>query len=204
MSTLLAAVPAGGTQGASIRTVVITVAFSLLVTACSSGSSAEPSIASLASLASPAPSASSASGGSSIADSQQALLDYAQCMREQGIDLPDPQFGSDGRPVYGSLFAGVDTTSSEYTAAQATCSQFLAGVSFISDPAQKTAQQARVLAFAQCMRANGIDIPDPQPNGAGGPGSGGLFGTSDVDVNTAAYQAAYQACVPALSATAAP
>lgn len=179
------------------RTLAVAVALTVGLAACSSGSSAGPSIASLAS---PAANASASTGGSSIASSQQALLDYAQCMREQGVDMPDPRFGADGRPVFGSLFAGLDTSSPEYQAAYQSCSQYLQGVSFVSDPAQRAEQQARLLAFTQCMRADGIDIPDPQPNPAAGPG-GGLFGGSDVDVTSPEYQAAYQACAPLLSGT---
>jgi len=194
---------AGVRRNVTARTLAITLALTVGLAACSGGSSTQPSIASLASTA---PSAPASSDSSSIADSQQALLDWAQCMREQGFDVKDPQFGSDGLPIFGSLFAGVDTGSAEFTAAQDTCSHFRQGVSFITDPAQKTEMAARQLAFAQCMRAHGIDIPDPDPN-ATGPGSRGLFGGTNVDVNSPAYQAAYQACQSTLttpSATAAP
>ncbi len=45
--------------------------------------------AQVATLGSPAPDTSSAPS-SPAPDGQQALLDWAACMREQGIDMPDP------------------------------------------------------------------------------------------------------------------
>jgi hypothetical protein len=41
-------------------------------------------------------------------DLEDRLLAYAQCMRGQGFDLPDPDFsGSSGRMGLGSIFPGV-------------------------------------------------------------------------------------------------
>jgi hypothetical protein len=39
---------------------------------------------------------SKASGEDAQAKAEDAALDYAKCMREHGVDVPDPQFGEDG------------------------------------------------------------------------------------------------------------
>ena len=36
-------------------------------------------------------------GGSARKDPQQAALDFAKCMREHGVDMPDPEVDSKGR-----------------------------------------------------------------------------------------------------------
>ena len=50
--------------------------------------------------------------------------------------------------------------------------------------------QAR-LAFAKCMRAHGVNIPDPSPNG--GPAGGGGFGLRNLR-SSPNFQSAMQAC----------
>ena len=57
--------------------------------------------------------------------------------------------------------------------------------------------QAQALAFAQCMRDHGVDMPDPQFGG--GPGGGGMTiaiggPDSDIDPGSAEFQAAQEAC----------
>ena len=43
---------------------------------------------------------SSGSSKQSTASLRKQLLAYAQCMRDNGVDFPDPQFDSDGRPQF--------------------------------------------------------------------------------------------------------
>jgi hypothetical protein len=133
-------------------------------------------------------------------DFEQAMLDYAQCLRDNGIDAADPQFGADGRPQPGSegggrgLFgAGVDQDSPEFQAAQTACSGLLAGVQRNTDPEAEAERQAQLLEFAQCMRGEGVDFPDPQLGTGGGPGFGG-GGFQDLDFQAPAVQAALQVC----------
>ena len=65
----------------------------------------------IATLGSPPPdAAASAAPGTANADPQQAMLDYTECMREHGVDMPDPQFSEDGRAfvVSGRTSGGED------------------------------------------------------------------------------------------------
>jgi hypothetical protein len=59
-------------------------------------------------------------------------------------------------------------------------------------------QQAR-LALAQCLRAHGLNVPDPGAGGATGGGGGGIF-RSLQNVAPARLQAARQACASQFSA----
>jgi hypothetical protein len=51
---------------------------------------------------------------------QEALLEFAQCMREHGIDMPDPVFGEGGR-VTQRTPRGVNPESSKYKQAEEAC-----------------------------------------------------------------------------------
>ncbi|WP_165436328.1 hypothetical protein [Amycolatopsis suaedae] len=90
---------------------------------------------------------------------QQSLLGYASCMRENGIDLPDP---AEGDP--GSLYQGIDQTTPAFTAAHTKCAHLLQGL--VDERQQQNGgdqaqQHEEMLALAACLRERGIDVPDP-------------------------------------------
>ena len=100
-------------------------------------------------------------------DREEALLEFAQCMRDHGVDMPDPQISEDGNG--GILIeqqageGGIDPESEEFQAAQEECESILEdGMGAIElDPEQQAEMQERLLEFAECMRDHGIDMPDP-------------------------------------------
>jgi hypothetical protein len=137
-------------------------------------------------------------------DREEALLDYAQCMRDHGVDMPDPQISEDGSG--GILIeqregSGMDPESEEFQAAQKECESILEdGMGAIElDPEQQAEMQERLLEFAECMRDHGIDMPDPvfgedgrveiQANGPGGDAEPSQDPREDDD-----FQAAQEAC----------
>ena len=81
-------------------------------------------------------------------------------MREQGIDMPDPQM--DGGGISMSIPQGTD--KAKVDAANEKCKQFLpnGGQPMKADPEM----QEKMRQFAQCMRDNGLpDFPDPSEDG---------------------------------------
>jgi len=81
---------------------------------------------------------------------------FAQCMREQGVDMPDP--GPDGM-----VGLSVDKANQEkLTAASSKCREFLPNG---GEPAKMSAEDiAKRRDFAKCIRENGLpDFPDPDP-----------------------------------------
>ncbi|GAB3430390.1 hypothetical protein [Actinophytocola sediminis] len=94
-------------------------------------------------------------------ESQQLMLKYAQCMRDNGVELPDPVDGSAG-----SMYEGVDQASAAFQSADEVCSPILQGV--VDERKNEgggddAAQHEELLALAKCLRDNGIDVPDPVP-----------------------------------------
>jgi hypothetical protein len=116
---------------------------------------------------------------------QTALLSFAKCMRDNGVDFPDPTFGSNGRPIFnGNGSAGGGSSSGpaqvlniggvqlngddpKVKAAMSRCQPILQKARPQQTPEQQQAQQQAALKYAQCMRQNGINMPDPTfgPNG---------------------------------------
>jgi hypothetical protein len=128
-------------------------------------------------------------GGGRIDDSemQDAMLEYAQCMRDNGIDMPDPEFNGEGGISLGvGPDSGIDPESEEFQAAEEKCRPILdeARPDVQLSPEEQAEMQDELTAMAECMRARGHDMPDPQvaddggvmirseAGGAGGPGGG--------------------------------
>ena len=86
------------------------VAVALIATACGSGSNASAQVASLGSTTGTTPDTTSP------VDTQDALLKYAACMRQNGIDMADPTFDADGNPTGGGLGpgSGIDRQSTSF------------------------------------------------------------------------------------------
>lgn len=138
--------------------------------------------------------ASEASAAPSIppADGQEALLAWAGCMREQGVEMDDPRFGVDGALVGGlgkdGIGAKSDAEGETYQSASEACSELLLAFKAPPDAAQQAERTEQLMVWADCMREQGVDVPDP--------GADGSFADYDwkLDLKGDAYLAADQAC----------
>lgn len=132
----------------------------------------------------------SATGSASAPAGTGDPLNYAQCMRAHGITkFPDP--GADGTITI-QPGVGLDPNSEKMKAAAEACKSLVpAG----NPPGAKKAdpqEQQRYLAFAKCMREHGTTgYPDPT---ARTDGSLSLGLPKNIDINSAQFKAAQQAC----------
>jgi hypothetical protein len=136
-----------------ILLVVGVLALTLMVAACGGGGGKANGVASLS--GSKQPTATHAGGSH---DDRQAALNWARCMRQHGIDLPDPKFSRDN--ITQRLPTRAEQNSPKFKAAQQACRQYQPDGGQPTPPTAQERQQA--LAFAQCMRQHGINLPDPQ------------------------------------------
>jgi hypothetical protein len=103
---------------------------------------------------------------------EKAQLQFARCMRAHGVDMPDPKPG--GRGTFSIRARGSrDASRRTLDAAQRSCERYLRGVG----PGKITREdrvklQDAAVKTARCMRAHGIDMPDPEFGG--GPRGGGI------------------------------
>ena len=107
------------------------------------------------------------------AEFQDAMLEYAQCMRDHGIDMPDPEFDEDGGVTQimgeGTAGAGPDGPSEEFEAADEACKPILDDVmpDMELSPEEQAERQDQMVAVAECMRDKGHDMPDPEVSSDG-------------------------------------
>lgn len=123
---------------------------------------------------------------------EEGLLDFAQCMREEGVNFPDPTFDIDGNPQFDNLEI---ENEEEFENAFENCEDILRNAlpeQFDLDPEVEAALVDASLEFSQCMREQGIDFPDPKP------GEFGFFAfrDADIDFTSEAVQNAFEICQP--------
>lgn len=127
-------------------------------------------------------------------DAQQQALEYAECMRDHGIDMPDPQIDENGVMEIQIGGDAQDIDSDKMAEAQEACQDLLPEMEEPSEEEKAKIEDA-MLEFAECMREHGIDIPDPSENDGGMTISGGEKGIeSAVDFDDPDFQAAQEAC----------
>jgi hypothetical protein len=132
-----------------------------------------------------------AGSGDQQAKFREAGLKFARCMREHGVDMPDPKPGPGGRIELGGPGMGPQDKST-MDAAQKACQKFLESVrppELSKEQEQKFKDQA--LKFAQCMREHGIDMPDPHFEGGGRMTQRMNEG---IDPNSQLFRSASEAC----------
>jgi hypothetical protein len=105
---------------------------------------------------------------------EAAAIVYAECMREHGFDWPDPVSVDGSWDI--RTPEGIDPDSNEFQDAQIECDQVYQAAlpdEKVSpeDRALLEEEMDRMLAFAACMRDQGVDFPDPQfdDDGISGP-----------------------------------
>jgi hypothetical protein len=108
-------------------------------------------------------SAGSANGAASK-DPQEAALEFARCMREHGVDMPDPEVDSQGRMRITVRAGRGQADPTKLNEAQRACGHLMGGGGDGPGRLDPKAQDA-MLAFARCMREHGIDMPDPTGDG---------------------------------------
>jgi len=139
------------------------------------------------------------SGSPSSADAQdkreQAQLKFARCMRDHGVNVPDPKPGGDGGP--GNVRVGGPGKNAiapgVMQRADAACRKYLEAVAPKLSPAQQAELRDQALKFAQCMRSHGVDMPDPEV-GKGGVRIAIRGGPGKLNPNSPAFKDAQESC----------
>ncbi len=175
------------------RNVLIVLILTLAVVAgACSDDSVPPSVASLETEASTT--APAEIEAEPLVDSEAAMLAFTQCLRDQGIDVDDPTVDANGNVQLAPITIEVETSSddpeampdpSEFEALIGSCDEYLEGIVMNAAPVDTTEMEDSLLAYAACMRDNGVDMPDPDL-------SSGMIDLGDV--GAADFESADAAC----------
>ena len=129
------------------------------------------------------------------AEMRTALLDFARCMRQHGVDMPDPTFSDGGARIEQRSGPGKLTPEQQKSAEQA-CRKYQDKIKpkALTD-AQKEEFKKQALARSRCMREHGIDMPDPTFNADGG-AELKIKRESGIRPDDPEFRAAQRACRP--------
>lgn len=132
---------------------------------------------------------SDGSGSAGASSSDDPALQYARCMRDNGIeDFPDPQPSDDGGISIGDAVADQRDTE-EFVAAEEACQHFLDAApdpeATPLPPAERAELQDQWNAVAQCVRDQGHDFPTPEVD---------EWGRTEMDRQDAAVEQALEDC----------
>lgn len=116
---------------------------------------------------------------STPADTQEARLAFAQCMRDNGVDMDDPTFDADGN-VQGGGFgpdSGIDFSDEATQAALEACGDLIedigpGGGGPRGGDFDATGIQDAFNAFTECLRDEGLEVDDIEFGV--GPGGGAI------------------------------
>lgn len=136
------------------------------------------------------------SGSPARASAEDQALKFAQCMRENGIDLADPEVGADGGMVQRLGGPGSEgrIDPQRLEAAQKACRKYQPDIERDLSPEEQQEFRDRILEHTKCMREHGIDMPDPQFEGGGAVVVRGGPGARSVNPDSPAFRKADQAC----------
>ena len=122
---------------------------------------------------------SGSGGGAESASREEAVLEFAACMRAHGVDMPDPQPGDEAIEIG-------DPSDPATKKASRACNPKLEKVAQDVTPEVEEEFREGWLAFTECMRGEGIDLADPEFLG---PGKMRL-GIAGIDTTSPAFEAA--------------
>ena len=146
-------------MGARWRLAALTGLFAL-VTACGSTDPGNDGVASLSEGDTPT-SSENADEPDDPDEAVDQMRAYAKCMREHGVDMPDPEVSQDGGvgiAIEGGDKAAVDKADKE-------CKHLMPNGGEPPKPSPEDLDRMR--EQAQCLRDHGIDVADPTMDNPG-------------------------------------
>jgi hypothetical protein len=130
---------------------------------------------------------SGAGGGADSGDSDAGRVKLAQCLRDNGVDLPD-NIGNGGAPP-----ANLDREKIQELL-QNECADVAEGAFGDVSGGDQEAFRDAFAVYSQCMRDNGVDLPDIGSGGAGAD----LPDPGSIDRDAPSFKKAQSACADKL------
>ena len=128
-------------------------------------------------------------------DAETTVLAFAECLRDEGVNVGDPTLNADGSVDMQSMrSADFDPGDPGVQEALDTCGPMLDDIALTGQDVDQTELEDNLLAVAECLRDAGYDVDDPNLDGpiTGGPGA--IFGDS-FDVSDPENQVALDSCL---------
>ena len=123
----------------------------MVLSACSSETNEVPSLA-----ITPIP-----SNTSSEQDDEALVMAFAECLRDEGITVTDPNVDADGNIQLPEQVEGASATKEEFNSAYEICGGIIENITFSKKEVDRSAQLETYIEIAACMQETGFDIEEP-------------------------------------------
>lgn len=94
---------------------------------------------------------------------EDMMRGFAKCMRENGVDMADPEFDGEGGV---SLSSGGAVDEETMRRAEEACREFMPSGGEMRGPTPEDMDKLR--EQVKCLREKGIEVADPDPDNGGG------------------------------------
>ncbi len=148
----------------------------------------------------PIPESTSSSEDISEQTDEEIATSFAECLRAEGIDVPDPELNADGTVNMAALRQNLASNPNfnfqdpRTRQTMEKCVPVLQNASFAGQPSREDEieLQDNLLEFAECLRGIGVDVGDPDFS----EGRGGAFRSmiGDLDIDRDSLQVAMSQC----------
>ncbi len=148
----------------------------------------------------PLPESTSSSEDISEQTDEEIATSFAECLRTEGINVPDPELNADGTVNMAALrqnLAGnpdFNFQDPRFRQTMDKCVPLLQNASFAGQPSREDEIELEdnLLEFAECLRGIGVDVGDPDFS----EGRGGAFRSmiGDLDIDRDSLQVAMSQC----------
>jgi len=128
---------------------------------------------------------------------EELALAFADCLRDEGLDVNDPTVNPDGTVSLQSLFGGGPPPAGADTeAALDACGSMLDGANFgpAANGFDQTEIQDQLVEFAGCLRDQGLDVRDPDISAGIAAAAGGPEALFGLDIQDPQYEDQVNAC----------
>lgn len=119
-------------------------------------------------------------------DQEAQALEFAQCMRDNGVDFPDPTVDSDGNVSFADAFGAAgeggafEPGDDSFMTAMEACGDLIEGIGFGPGGGgagggefDQSEIQDALYEYTECLRSEGLDVGDIEFGAGGGPGGMG-------------------------------
>ena len=96
-----------------------------------------------------------------VLDVEAEMMEFAECLRNEGMQITDPMVDSDGNIQMPELVDGASVSKKEWIAAYEVCGEIIKKITFEKKEVDRSEQVDQYLALAACMRDEGFDVEDP-------------------------------------------
>jgi len=94
-------------------------------------------------------------------DDEARMMEFAQCLRNEGMQITDPIVDSDGNIQMPELVEGATASKKEWVAAYDVCGEIIRNITFEKKKLNRSEQVDEFVEMAACMRDEGFDVEDP-------------------------------------------